>query len=127
MHFFVSLSLLTNALLIIVMMYSPVKPLDTSVAKLVVREEIENFAAATFGAQIRLEAACAEHRGTEGIVSGKGQTEHRTEIIEGVEVTGQTQFTYRALIENHCSPLNPNCYDVQTLGLSGTNVVRPRI
>lgn len=127
MNYFFAASVFANAMFLILMMQGPTAPLDASTAKLAVREEIENLSDAAFGAPVTMGAACAEQRGSEGIVSGKGQTARRSATMEGVVVSEETKFSYKAEVLNRCSRWNPGCYDVYSLGFSGTNFVTPKI
>ncbi|WP_088342664.1 MULTISPECIES: hypothetical protein [Rhodomicrobium] len=127
MRYFYGVSVFLNCLLIAILMWPEARPLDASVAKLVVQEEIQNISNETFGGQVSMGAACAEQAGNEGIVSGKGQTMRRARTMAGVNVIEQTQFSYEAEVLNRCTPGNLNCYDIRSLGFSGINYVEPKI
>ena len=98
---------------------------DAGVAKLVVRERLERNP--VLAGEWTLTPSCAEQYGSEGVVSGQAQTRANAKNLDGIAVSETTKFDYRAKISASCSPYNMNCYDVDSMNVSGTQIIAPRL
>ncbi len=115
-----------NALLFTALLFTRSAPVfDPSVAKLVVRERLERYPA--LAREWTGTPSCAEQHGSEGVVSGHAQTHPSSKNLDGMAVSETMKFNYRAQLSATCMPYNPNCYDVNSMYVNGTQIIAPRL
>ena len=100
---------------------------DSSVASLVVNERLANLSFLNPQANLQISQSCAEERGTGGLIVGKAEALSQVSLTKGVLMDQNTRFSYKAALSATCNKHNLNCYDVDSLDVSGSRILSPRL
>jgi hypothetical protein len=100
---------------------------DPSVAGLVVNEGIAKLSFLTPQANLKISQSCAEERGSGGLVRGKAEALSQVSLSKGVLMNQNTSFSYKAAVSANCNKYNLNCYDVNSIDVSGSRILSPRL
>ena len=124
-----TINLLVSGIAVGFTLYRPVpsKNFDSGVARVAVREQMDNLSFLKPGANLRISQACAEQRGAGGLVVGNGEALNQMSLIEGVLMNQDMRFSYHAAVSANCDVYNPNCYKVNSIDVSGSNTLSPRL
>jgi hypothetical protein len=132
MKLYLAIVLTLNLFAMSILWTSPTKSIESSLAKMVVRENIEKIPEIGSDETLRFSSRissseCADAGASKGLVTGRGQAVTTAQHIDGVPVYRSTQFSYRAMVSAACDYYNLNCYGVDTLDVAGTTSVTPRL
>ena len=127
MRYFLGVSLILNVVTFILLGQTGAESVDGSVAKIAVREKLEKLSALPHGANLIITSSCTEQRGNRAAVSVVGRTDKQTSMFDGLPITKNLEFTYQAKVQSQCSPLNLNCYDIDSIDFIGTTKLLPKI
>jgi hypothetical protein len=100
---------------------------DASVASLVVNERLANLSFLKPQANLQISQSCAEQRGAGGLIVGKAEALSQVSLTKGVLMDQNTRFSYKAALSANCNKQNLNCYDVDSLDVSGSRILSPRL
>ena len=119
-------SALLNLALIIVISGRTETLLEPALAKIAVRETLEQMSVIPATGEFSSMTSCAEQNGANASVIGKGAVRDQTASENGEPVTRNIEFSYRARVENRCDRFNYLCYDVDRIDLRGTATTAAR-
>jgi hypothetical protein len=100
---------------------------DSAAARLVVREQLSKLSFLMPQSNLRISQSCAEQRGTGGTVTGKAEALNETSLIEGILMNRNMRFSYQAAVSARCDAYNLNCYDVNSIDVSGASTLSPKL
>jgi hypothetical protein len=103
------------------------KPINPSLAKIAVREKLEDIAEFAPNEPLKLTSGCVDAGNGDGVISGLGKTSEHIQHIEQIPANRSTRFSYQAKVSAACWSYNLNCYGVKDLALEGTTIVSPRL
>jgi hypothetical protein len=103
------------------------KSINPSLAKIAVREKLEDIPEFAPNEPLKLTSGCADAGNGDGLISGLGKTSEHFQHIEQIPVNRSTRFSYQAKVSAACWSYNLNCYGVKDLALEGTTFVAPRL
>ena len=100
---------------------------DASVARLVVDDRLANLSFLTPQAKLQISQSCAEQRGAGGLVTGKAEAQSQVSVTKDVLMNQNTRFSYKAAVSANCNKHNLNCYNVNSIDVTGSRILSPRL
>jgi hypothetical protein len=125
MRYLFWISALINLFLIITISMKTETLLEPALAKMAVRETLEQIPVISAGEFSNM-TSCAEQNGTNASVIGKGAVRDQTASENGEPITRNIEFSYQANVANRCDRFNYLCYDVGRIDLRGTATTAAR-
>jgi hypothetical protein len=126
MRYLFWLSALLNLAFIITISMKTETLLEPALAKIAVRETLEQMSVIPAAGEFSNMTSCAEQNGTNASVIGKGAVRDQTASENGEPITRNFEFSYQARVANHCDRFNYLCYDVDRIDLRGTATTAAR-
>jgi hypothetical protein len=100
---------------------------DPSMARIVMREQLEKDANVSKYANVQFGPSCVEVSGSTAKAFTAGKVEVRNKLIDGIYVNETTQFQYNANVTANCSPDNLNCYSVNSVNIDAVKSQTPSL
>jgi hypothetical protein len=119
-------SALLNLALILVISGRAETLLEPSLAKMAVRETLEQMQVIPAASEFSNMTSCAEQNGINASVIGKGAVRDQTASENGEPITRNIEFSYWARVANRCDRFNYLCYDVDRIDFRGTATTAAR-
>jgi hypothetical protein len=126
MRYLFWISTLINLFLIITISMKTETLLEPALAKMAVRETLEQMYVIPAAGELSDMTSCAEQNGTNASVTGKVAVRDQTASENGEPITRNIKFSYRASVANRCDRFNYLCYDVGRIDLRGTATTAAR-
>jgi len=129
MIYYVYLTMI-NAILVIglVLVQAPSQEenYDPSVARLAVQQKISSLAGLDSNA-ISFRETCSESNSYGGRISGQGEAITTKSIQKKHQYSKSTQFSYEVDVNARCFKLNPHCYNISDMVITGETRFVPKL
>jgi hypothetical protein len=107
--------------------YRSVPIFDKGVARIAAGERLNQLSSLASAPVVRVHSSCVDEEGRAGMITGSGDTERQSRVIDGVPVIDSAKFSFRANVHNRCQAYNPNCYKVEKLLVDASRTIEPRL